>query len=226
MSATRKCSLQLVILIAIPLFLTSLTCFAADQERPDSFKYYGPGGMDKLWDRPDWQPHRLGRDTWIHWTWGNQKFLRFGAKSLGDQLAPVSLDLYRLLDSRQRDSRFSRLGLINEPNCLPAKAPNEYGLWLDEWAGDPEHYYPTDPAYAEKQNYPGTQDKVDTTNYGEPSGVVGIRLFKNPKFKKENWNVKAYFENPGKVEPPHLIGFTCALCHMDDRNLMAPADGG
>src|SRR5215471_5634086 len=75
---------------------------------PDSFKYYGPGGLWKLWGRDDWQPHRIGRDTWIFWTWGNQKFLRFGAKGLANQPFPVSLDLFRLLDSRNRDTRFSR----------------------------------------------------------------------------------------------------------------------
>jgi len=221
MSDSSRRSLPRIVSFVVGLLLCPAACIAGDtavsgaaDERPDSFKYYGPGGMDRLWARDDWQPHRIGRDTWIHWTWGNQKFLRFGTLGLGNQPVPVSLDLYRLLDSRQRWTRFARLGLINEPNCQQATEPDQYGLWLDKFSGDPLHYYPTDPAYADQQRYPGTDQKVDTSNYGEPSGVVGIRLFKNPKFDPAKWDLKAYFENPGKVEPPHLVGFTCALCHI------------
>src|SRR5262245_36928871 len=57
---------------------------AEDNDRahePDSYFYYGPNGLWKDWhDDPAKNPNgpveRLGRDTWIHWTWGNQKFLR------------------------------------------------------------------------------------------------------------------------------------------------------
>src|SRR5262249_34445996 len=142
--------------MAVILVLQASSALAFDQgagqavnrsDLPDSFKYYGPGGLWKLWDRNDWQPQRLGRDTWIFWTWGNQKFLRLGAKGLSNQPVPISLDLYRVLDSRIRDSRFTQLGLINEPNCRKAPQPDEFGLWVDVWEGDPAHYYPGDARY-------------------------------------------------------------------------------
>ena len=72
------------------------------------------------------------------------------------------MEYFRLLDSRGRPTRFQRLGLVNEPNFRQATQPDEYGLWLDEWLGD--------------DTYP------DTKVYGEPTGVVGLRKFPNPKF--------------------------------------------
>lgn len=191
---------------------------------PDSFKYYGPDGMWKLWGREDWQPHRIGRDSWIHWTWGNQKFLRFGAKQLSNSPLPISLDFFRVLDSRKRNQRFADLGLINEPNCHLATEPDQYGLWLDVFKGDPEHYYPGDPAYDNQQKYPGTDEVVTTNQYGRPSGILGLRLFDNPKFDQTKWDVKKYFKSPGSVEPPYLVGFSCALCHIAFDPTNPPAD--
>lgn len=212
-------------------FMVFLGCMSALQSAeptspnaPDSFKYYGPGGLNQLWDRDDWQSHRIGRDTWIFWTWGNQKFLRLGSKNLGNQPLPISVDLFRVLDSRQRDTRFARLGLINEPNCRPADKPDKYGLWLDQFEGDPLHYYPGDPLYDDKQHYVGTSEKVTTTHYGRSTGVLGLRLFDNPKFDNSAWDVNKYFQNPGAVEPPYIVGFTCALCHIAFDPVKPPID--
>lgn len=167
----------------------------------DSFYYYGPQDAWKTWT----DGQRRGRDTWIFWTGGNQKFYRRLAV-IGGGLGPASgsVDLFRMLDSRRRDERFESLGVINEPNCRKAERPDEFGLWLDVWDGDPLGYYP-DPGF-----------------YGKPSGVVGIRLYPNPKFDREKWDAgrdaqgypRGYFEAPGRVEPPYLAGITCALCHI------------
>src|SRR5437764_343985 len=79
----------------------------------DSYYYYGPNGLWKHWHDPkneDGPTQRLGRDTWIHWTWGNQKVIRRAAVLAGHLPVPVSLDLFRLLDSRKRPTRFRDLG--------------------------------------------------------------------------------------------------------------------
>ena len=196
---------------------THCTAFGAAPTAPDdrdSFKYYGPGGLAKLWDRAGWERQRLGRDTWILWTWGNQKFLRNGAVLLGNSAIPISLDFFRLLDTRNRDHRFEWLGLVNEPNCRQAKSPDKYGLWLDEYVGDKHDYYPGNKLYDASQFYPGTKVTVDSQHYGLPSGIVGLRLFDNPRFVPAKWDLRKYFANPAKVEPPYLVGFTCALCHI------------
>src|SRR5262249_50996885 len=71
--------------------------------------------------------------------------------------------------------------------------------------GDPKQYYP------------------DPKVYGEPTGIVGLRKFRNPKFwgdddqaaqNRKAWDVAAYFKAPQKFEPPYFIGFSCAFCHM------------
>jgi hypothetical protein len=194
--------------------------------KPDSYLYYGPNGLWKYWNEPNNKlgaSERLGRDTWIHWTWGNQKFLRRVAVLGGALPVPVSLDFFRVLDSRNRPTRFRDLGLINEPNCRQNSEPDKYGLYLDTWKDadkgalpDPLNYYPGDAKYRERfgSTYPGTQRRIDERQYGKPTGVVGLRRFDNPRFDAAKWNVSEYFKNPGKVEPPYLIGFSCAFCHM------------
>jgi hypothetical protein len=183
--------------------------------KPDSYYYYGPHGLWKHWQAPnnaDAPAQRLGRDTWIHWTWGNQKFLRRVGVLAGSLPVPVSVDFFRLLDSRKRGTRFRDFGVINEPNCEQNDQPDEYGFYLDRWKGDPLGYYPGEARY--KPTYPGSPEAVDLRHYGRPTGIVGLRLFPNRKFEKAKWSVEGYFKNPGKVEPPYLAGFSCAFCHM------------
>ncbi|HEV3447869.1 MAG TPA: hypothetical protein VG099_24745, partial [Gemmataceae bacterium] len=109
-------------------------------QKPDSFLYYGPNGLWKYWHDPanmQASSQRLGRDTWIHWTWGNQKFLRKVAVLAGQLPVPISSDFFRALDSRNHGTRFRDLGFINEPNCEQNNQPDEYGFYLDIWKGDP-----------------------------------------------------------------------------------------
>lgn len=188
---------------------------AEDQEPdrsklPDSFKYYGPNGLWYKWN----DGQRLGRDTWIMSSYGNQKFYRILTK-FGGSLG-ISVDFYRLLDSRRRGERFKLLGLINEPNFEGGKQ-DRYGFWVDEWRGDPvAGAYPRDDRW-----------------YGEPTGIVGLRKFRNPKFTEElerAWledpaaSVRTYFKDPAAVEPPNLFGITCAFCHIAFDPLNPPKD--
>lgn len=200
-------------------------------QKPDSFRYYGPNGLWKTWN----DSQRIGRDTWIFWTWGNQKFLRKVAVLAGNLSVPVSLDFFRALDSRNRGTRFRDLALINEPNCFTNTKADEFGFYLDRCEPDPEGYYPGTKAYRDKWplKYPGTDTPVDETHYGRPSGIVGLRLFDNPNFDKKNkfdkknnkkWDINEYFRNPGRMEPPYLVGFSCAFCHMGFNADNPPAD--
>jgi hypothetical protein len=209
--------------------------------KPDSYIYYGPNNLWHYWNydanNKNAASQRLGRDTWIHWTWGNQKVIRRATIIAGQLPVPVSIDFFRLLDSRERDKRFQRFGLINEPNCKPCTNRDKtYGLYLDEVDEDPEGYYPVkydlntgkyEHGYR-KAEYrlkypvppPDANDDDLLQHFGHPSGIVGIRLFRNPKFEPDEkfkpykWDIEGYFKNPGKVEPPYLVGFTCALCHI------------
>ena len=161
----------------------------------DKYAYYGKGDAYT----PD---QKLGRDTWIMWTGGNEKFFRLGSVTAGNLAIPV--EYFRLLDSRGRSTRFQRLGLVNEPNFRQATQPDEYGLWLDQWLGD--------------DSYP------DTKVYGEPTGIMGLRKFPNPKFDRSKWNVNGYYKNPAAMEPPYLVGMSCGFCHMGFNPLRPPTD--
>jgi hypothetical protein len=156
---------------------------AQEREYKDSFKYYGPNGLWKTWS----ESQQWGRDTWIFWTGGNQKFLRLGTQ-VGGRF-PISIEYYRMLDSRNRHQRFRLFGLINEPNCEAPKDPDTYGLWLDTWKGDPlQEVEPGDKAQF-KGKYPYYPDPAAYGDaYGEPTGIVGLRKFKNSKFDESKWD--------------------------------------
>ena len=183
------------------------------ESRLDSYAYYGLGASHYTPEQ------RRGRDTWIFWTGGNEKFFRLGTR-LGGRIG-VSIEYYRLLDSRDRETRFERLGLIDEPNCRAATGPDQYGLWFDEWRSDP--YGVNRPGAPEDPKaYP------DVTVFGEPTGVIGLRKFRNPAFDPGAWGrnggAEGYFRAPDRVEPPYLIGMTCAFCHMGFHPQRPPAD--
>ena len=102
-----------------------------------------------------------GRCTWYLWTGGNEKLYRtLSVKTEG------AVDLLTLLDSRQHDERFERLGAVNDPGCEKATEPDEYGLWLDK-----------------------CKDLHST-------GVIGMRKFENPNFVPAQWDAQKYSEDP------------------------------
>ena len=57
---------------------------------------------------------------------------------------------------------------------------------------------------------------------GAASGITGLRRFDNPNFNPAGWNAEEYFKNPGKTEPPYLIGMTCGFCHIGFNPLNPP----
>ena len=67
-----------------------------------------------------------GRNTWLLWTAGDQTFWdRMARQAFGLS------DLLKTIDSRQRETRFRDMGLVNQPGFEQATQPDEYGLWLD-----------------------------------------------------------------------------------------------
>src|SRR5262249_1480475 len=127
-----------------------------------------------------------GRNNWIVWTAGND--------TLWDYLANnslVPLDFLKTPPTHPKPGygrgqgahgQWKNPGLVNEP-CLKAATgpdPKRYGLWLDTRITSPE--CPPDP-YANAQKYPGVKIGARGATlpvgsyYGEPSGVVGLRLF-------------------------------------------------
>ncbi len=176
-----------------------------------------------------------GRDTWILWTGGNDRFW--------DKLSTISfgnLDLLKTLSSyptlkTNRDNRWERLGLVNEPCFDKATAPNpdRYGLWLDVRSND----CPPDP-FEDEKKYPGvaTGARGKTiplgSYYGYASGVVGLRLFPNPNFDEKAakaWDPVRYYTDPSYYEnkdlvKPYRVGMSCGFCHVGPSPVNPPAD--
>src|SRR5262249_14675492 len=137
-------------------------------------------------------PEIRGRNTWLMWTAGNEAFWDYlAAHSFG------TFDLLKILDSRNRARRFATYGLMNEPGLRAAGVPDQHGLWLD---------VPDDGASAEsyRESFP-RGDFIAT--YGRSSGIVGLRLFANPRFDaaaRRAWDPRRYYEDPAYFRDPGL----------------------
>jgi hypothetical protein len=76
-----------------------------------------------------------GMDTW-HWWCGvdNPKFWRKIAVLTGGKdhaATDVRVDLLQMLHTTPRAERWDKIGLINDPDCVPADKPDKYSLMLD-----------------------------------------------------------------------------------------------
>jgi hypothetical protein len=128
-------------------------------------------------------------------------------------------NMLRVVDSRHRNQRFQRTGLVNDPDCNRSTEPDQFGLYVDDCPRDP---YST--------------------------GAVGLRLRPNPDFDMDAWlalgdgDVERAAERwlaPPKnrfewgsqklkdtmaVEPPYEVVMTCTVCHAAPNPVDPPAD--
>jgi hypothetical protein len=176
-----------------------------------------------------------GQNAWIVWTGGDDRFWDFAAKNTAG-----AFDLLKTVSSYKgmaygRHNRWSWLGLVNEPCFSEAKGPDNdrFGLWLDQ--RDPS--CPPDPL-ADPVKYPGVRYLARGTTvpvgsyYGEPSGVLGLRLFPNPDFDekaKARWDPERYYSDPSyyndkKLVRPYRVGMSCAFCHVGPSPINPPDD--
>ena len=181
-----------------------------------------------------------GRNMWIVWTGGNDRMWdRLTIDSLG------TFDLLKTISSHppagdykveySRRNRWRYLGLVNEP-CFKEPTgpdPNRFGLWLD--VRDPA--CPPDP-FADASKYPGVKIGARGRTvpvgsyYGEPTGVVGLRLFPNPDFDEKaraRWDSERYYNDATyyfdpKLVRPYRVGMTCGFCHVGPNPIRPPAD--
>jgi hypothetical protein len=176
-----------------------------------------------------------GRDNWIVFTGGNDKFWDYMARnSFG------ALDFLKTLSSGKdvpygRHNRWEKLGLVNEPCFEEATGPDpkRFGLWLDQRRSD----CPTDP-FENEQKYPGV--KIGARGgtvpvgsyYGYASGIVGLRLFPNPDFDEKaakHWDAKKYYEDENYYDDkdlirPYRVGMTCGFCHVGPSPVRPPTN--
>ena len=176
-----------------------------------------------------------GRDMWLVWTGGDDR--------LWDKLTNLtfgSFDLLKILSSYpglkySRDNRWDYFGLVNEPCFAKATGPDpkHYGLWLDQ--RDPN--CPPDP-FANATKYPGVAVGARGKNipagsyYGEPTGILGLRLFPNPAFDEaaaKRWDPQRFYNDPNyylskELVRPYRVGMACGFCHVSANPEKPPAD--
>ncbi|MGE0418920.1 MAG: hypothetical protein AB7O80_19115 [Acetobacteraceae bacterium] len=180
-----------------------------------------------------------GQDMWLVWTGGNDRFWDFAASNTAG-----AFDLLKTVSSYKgepnpmaygRRNRWSWLGLVNEPCFTEANGPDpdRFGLWLDR--RDPS--CPADP-FADQAKYPGVAVGARGhtvpvgSYYGEPTGVVGLRLFPNPDFDaaaQARWDPKRYYDDPSyyndrNLVRPYRVGMACAFCHVGPSPVNPPLD--
>src|SRR6266446_2407210 len=176
-----------------------------------------------------------GRNTWIVWTGGNDRFWdAISKKSVG------TLDFLKTLSSHpklkfSRDNRWNYLGLVNEPCFEKAKGPNpqRFDLWLDTRSVS----CPADP-FENQKTYPGVALGARGKNltagsfYGYASGIVGLRLFPNPAFDEaaaKKWDPARYYDDPSyylskDLVKPYRVGMSCGFCHVGPNPVHPPKD--
>ena len=191
-----------------------------------------------------------GRNMWLVWTGGNDRFwdgmtaTTFGAFDLLKIVAPGPKTAAIPYD---RDNRWDQVGLVNEP-CFDKAAgpdPDRFGLYLDvrrkDCAPDP---------FANEGEYPGVKIEArgtwlhDPTGrkkdvyfpvgsyYGYPTGIVGLRLFPNPKFDSQayaHWDPQKYYFNAdyfndARLVRPYRVGMSCGFCHVGPSPIHPPKD--
>lgn len=176
-----------------------------------------------------------GRNTWIVWTGGNDRFWdKITVSSFG------ALDFLKTISSHpslkfSRDNRWNYLGLVNEPGYEKATGPDpeRFGLWLDKRAADA----PPDP-FENESKYPGVQVGARGKNmpvgsyYGWATGIVGLRLFPNPEFDEaaaKKWNPERFYNDPSYYNSkdlvrPYRVGMSCGFCHVGPNPVNPPED--
>ena len=176
-----------------------------------------------------------GRNMWLVWTGGNDRLWdRLTVDSLG------SFDLLKTISSHPRigygrRNRWRYLGLVNEPCFTEATGPdpNRFGLWLDVRTTN----CPPDP-FANAETYPGVKVGARGATvplgsyYGEPTGVIGLRLFPNPEFDeaaRRRWNSERFYNDPAYYSDrdlvrPYRVGMSCGFCHVGPNPIRPPAD--
>lgn len=176
-----------------------------------------------------------GRNMWLVWTGGNDRFWDGMTRSTFG-----AFDLLKIVSSHpsqraNRDTRWDWLGTINEPCFDKAEGPDagRFGLWLDRRRSD----CPADP-FADAARYPGVaigargRTVPVGSYYGEPSGIVGLRLFPNPDFDEkaraawdpERYNTDPSYYNRPELVRPYRVGMSCGFCHVGPSPTRPPAD--
>ena len=167
-------------------------------------------GMDVQGRNVTLTPQEInGRVVWNLWSGDNAGFWNWLA-----QYGFGTTDILKMVAS-PRDKRFQTYGVFNQPGFMRPAQPDRYGLFIDV-PREPGSKYDIDK-------------RLDLPTYGMSSGIMGLRLFPNPKFDPAKWDAKRfwndpnYYDNP-KLQRPYMVGMSCSFCHISTDPVNPPAD--
>ncbi|HYC59880.1 MAG TPA: hypothetical protein VEK79_09985 [Thermoanaerobaculia bacterium] len=200
----------------VPILIASLAGCASQpvkQSWVENYKYvdFDPFPGMNVQGRPVTltQSDINGRVIWNLWSGDNAGFWNWLSRygfGTGDLLKMIA---------SPRNQRFQTYGIFNQPGYMRPSQPDEYGLFID---------VPREPG-----SKFDIDKRLDIPTYGISSGVMGLRLFRNPKFDASKWdadrywNDPNYYQNPG-LERPYRVGMACSFCHVGADPQNPPAD--
>ncbi|MEO6093953.1 MAG: hypothetical protein ABIT04_12880 [Novosphingobium sp.] len=174
-----------------------------------------------------------GRNMWLVWTGDNDWFWHHMSEPTFG-----GFDLLKLVAAppgspNARANRWKQLGFVNEPCFEAAAKPGKWGLYLDQRTPG----CVPDP-FANATKYPGVKSgalgrvQAAGSYFGEPTGILGLRLFPNPDFDEaaaKHWKATDYYNNRGYFEDKRLIrpfrvGMSCGFCHVGPSPIHPPKD--
>lgn len=200
----------------VPLLIASLTGCASQPVRQSWVVDYQhvdfdpfPGMNVQGSDVTLTQQEIDGRVIWNLWSGDNAGFWNWLA-----QYGFGTGDLLKMIAS-PRNERFQTYGIVNQPGFMQPAEADEHGLSIDVPREAGSKY--------------DVDRRLDLATYGRSSGVMGLRLFENPKFDPEKWNADRYWNDPNyftnpRLERPYMVGMACSFCHVGPDPVNPPAD--
>jgi hypothetical protein len=218
------------ILLLLPLTLVALACRQMGIEPELLLKVAPREGKEGDASRLT-TAERRGRDLWFKATAGSERWHTYGRP----QRLALTMAWNELLSSERRGSRFARFGVVSDADCR-AGGDDSYGwdLCPGDEGGDGLLAHVgregwRDPACDLNENdveTPGNKRESSCAlRFGTSAGVVGLRKFPNPRFRSDRWpGWESWDPRDAAVEPPFLIGMSCAACHAGFDPVKPPVD--
>ena len=189
-----------------------------------------------------------GRNMWIVWTGGNDRFWdRVVTEQHGDLRPPQDRHLPSEPDLLRRPALRPRLALDigsarstsrasrSRPAPTPSTSASGSTSATPSCAADPFEdatKYPGVKIGARGMTYKDGSTLPVGSYFGEATGILGLRLFPNPDFDqaaKDKWDPERYYTDPNyyndpKLVRPYRVGMSCGFCHVGPSPIHPPAD--
>ena len=177
-----------------------------------------------------------GRNMWLVWTGGNDRFWdRLTHDTFG------AFDLLKTISSHpslknRRSNRWNYLG--PDQRALLRRGDGTRSRALRPVARPAPRRLPGRSRSPTPRSIPASPSARAGKNmpvgsyYGEPTGILGLRLFPNPAFDEaaaKEWDPERYYTDPDYYNSkdlvrPYRVGMSCGFCHVGPSPIAPPDD--